>query len=144
VSFVKPVGENNEHPGYSALLAGQQHVAALVSLLQQSPYWHDTLIIVTYDEHGGRWDHVAPPAGDRWDRLARAGDSDLAVGETRLRRSHAVETASILALIEKLHHLAPLGKRDAAANPFGNAFDFTQTPRFAADGATAAVARARR
>lgn len=144
VSFVKPVGENNEHPGYSALLAGQQHVAALVSLLQQSPYWHDTLIIVTYDEHGGRWDHVAPPAGDRWGPGSRVPAILISPWVKHGFVDHTqYETASILALIEKLHHLAPLGKRDAAANPFSNAFDFTQTPRFAADGAAATVAHSR-
>ncbi len=65
VAFVKPAGADNEHPGYADLARGQQHVADLVKAVQQSPAWADTAIIVTYDENGGFWDHVAPPTGDR-------------------------------------------------------------------------------
>ena len=66
VSFIKPLGVDNEHPGYASLLAGQAHVASLVSAHQQSPEWRSTAVIITYDENGGRYDHVPPPAGDRW------------------------------------------------------------------------------
>ncbi|HKR83544.1 MAG TPA: alkaline phosphatase family protein, partial [Terriglobales bacterium] len=38
----------------------------VVDAVSHSPYWDDTAIIITYDEHGGRWDHVAPPVVDRW------------------------------------------------------------------------------
>jgi len=66
VSFIKPLGADNEHPGYATEMNGQQHAADLVSAIQNSPYWADTAIIITYDEHGGRWDHVAPPVVDKW------------------------------------------------------------------------------
>src|SRR6516164_10343363 len=62
----KALGPDNEHPGYAGLLQGQQHVADLVSAVEKSDYWEDTLIIVTYDEHGGRWDHVTPPVTGIW------------------------------------------------------------------------------
>jgi phospholipase C len=61
VCFIKPIGANNEHPNYSSMMQGQEHVAMIVQAIQNSPYWAHTLIIVTHDEHGGRWDHVAPP-----------------------------------------------------------------------------------
>jgi len=61
VTFIKALGPDNEHPGYAGLLQGQQHVADLVKAVHESDYWEDSLIIVTYDEHGGRWDHVTPP-----------------------------------------------------------------------------------
>ena len=67
VSFVKPIGKNNEHPGYTDEVTGQQHVADLVKAVQQSKVWKDCVIIVTYDENGGRWDHVPPPVrADGW------------------------------------------------------------------------------
>src|SRR5215468_6233051 len=66
VSFIKALGPDNEHPGYAGLLQGQQHVSDLVSAVKDSDYWGNTLIIVTYDEHGGRWDHVAPPVTGIW------------------------------------------------------------------------------
>jgi phospholipase C len=61
VSFIKPLGPDNEHPGYANLLQGQQHVADIVHAIQNSPDWASTAIIVTYDENGGRWDHVSAP-----------------------------------------------------------------------------------
>ena len=67
VVFIKPVGVNNEHPGYSSLQQGQAYVANLVQAVQNNPaLWAHTAIIITYDEHGGRWDHVTPPRRDVW------------------------------------------------------------------------------
>lgn len=53
VAFIKPIGANNEHPGYGDLLQGQKYVATLVKAVQDSAIWKDTVIIVTYDEGGG-------------------------------------------------------------------------------------------
>ncbi|HEY4438967.1 MAG TPA: acid phosphatase [Candidatus Elarobacter sp.] len=132
VSFIKPIGENNEHPGYASLLAGQQHVASLVQAIQSSPYWKNTAIIITYDEHGGRWDHVGPPSLDRWGPGSRVPLIVISPWAKHGFVDHTqYETVSILAFIEKLYNLSPLGTRDAAANPFSNVFDFTQVNPFA-------------
>jgi acid phosphatase len=64
VTFFKPQGNYNQHPGYANLIDGDQHLADLISKLQASPQWPGMLIIVTYDEFGGQWDHVGPPKGD--------------------------------------------------------------------------------
>jgi acid phosphatase len=64
VVFYKPVGFVNQHPGYANLTNGDSEVAAIVNLLQMSPQWPHMLIVVTYDEFGGQFDHVAPPKGD--------------------------------------------------------------------------------
>ena len=64
VAFYKPVGKNNEHPGYASLAEGDAHIAELVAKLQASPQWAHMLVVVTYDENGGQWDEVAPPKGD--------------------------------------------------------------------------------
>ena len=66
VSFVKPVGADSGHPKYGDVRRGEDHVAALVKAVQESDYWKDTVIVLTYDENGGFWDHVAPPTIDRW------------------------------------------------------------------------------
>ncbi|HKT20628.1 MAG TPA: acid phosphatase [Stellaceae bacterium] len=66
VTFYKPQGNLNEHAGYAAVLAGDQHIAETIAHLQKSPQWAHMLVIVTYDENGGFWDHAAPPKGDRW------------------------------------------------------------------------------
>jgi acid phosphatase len=64
VVFYKPVGLLNQHPGYSSLVVGDGEIAHVVDVLQHSPQWPHMLILVTYDEFGGQFDHVAPPKGD--------------------------------------------------------------------------------
>ena len=129
VAFVKPVGVDNEHPSYANLQKGQQHVADLVAAVCASPYWKDTAIVITYDENGGRWDHVAPPKIDQWGPGTRVPGIII----SPYARAHYIdhteyETVSILALIEKRWGLQSLGTRDARANPFLGAFDFAQAP----------------
>jgi acid phosphatase len=130
VSFIKPLGNDNEHPGYSSLAAGEQHVADLVSQIMNSPYWASTAIIITYDENGGRWDHVSPPGPfDRWGPGSRVPGIIISPFAKRGFVDHTqYETDSILALIEARWGLQPLGTRDANANPFKGAFTFTYGP----------------
>jgi acid phosphatase len=64
VTFYKPQGNLNEHPGYTNVSLGDNHVATVLQHLQASPQWANMLVIVTYDEMGGQWDHAAPPKGD--------------------------------------------------------------------------------
>jgi phospholipase C len=66
VVFYKPQGNLNEHPGYSNVLSGDEHLAELIAHLEKSPQWPHMVVLVTYDENGGFWDHVAPPKGDRF------------------------------------------------------------------------------
>jgi acid phosphatase len=66
VSFVKPIGAENEHPGYADVASGEQHAVDLIRAVRRSPDWEHTAIVVTYDENGGFWDHVPPPVADRW------------------------------------------------------------------------------
>lgn len=66
VAFYKPQGNLNMHPGYSDVDAGDRHIAGVVHALRNGPQWGKMLVIVTFDENGGWWDHVAPPRGDRW------------------------------------------------------------------------------
>ena len=129
VVFIKPIGADNEHPGYSDLLRGEQHVASLVKAVQDSAFWKDSVIIVTYDEGGGRWDHVPPPPGDRWGPGVRIPAIIISPYAKRGFVDHTTyETVSILKLIETRWNVASLGSRDAAANNLLNAFDFSQIP----------------
>ena len=118
VTFIKPLGPNNEHPGYADLLQGQQHVADIVDAVRNSEYWEHTLIVVTYDEHGGRWDHVAPPTNNGiWGDGSRV--PGIVIGPFAKR--HFVDhkqhdTLSILKTIELRFGLAPLSKYDARAS----------------------------
>jgi acid phosphatase len=64
VVFYKPQGNLNQHPGYAAIADGDAHIAELVEKLRAGPQWSSMVIVITYDEYGGAWDHVAPPQGD--------------------------------------------------------------------------------
>lgn len=127
VVFIKQIGEDNEHPGYSSLLRGQTATSELVNQLRGTPYWKSTVVIVTYDENGGRWDHVPPPVIDRWGPGTRVPTIIISPFAKKHFVDHTqYETASILALIEKRFKLKPLRSRDAIADPFSNVFDFNR------------------
>ncbi len=140
VSWVKPIGEDNEHPGYAALDTGEQWLANLVDTVQKSSVWQDTAIIVTYDENGGQWDHVAPPVVDKWGPGTRV---PLLVISPYAKKSFIdhdqMDTTSILAFIETRFGLKPLADRDAHANNMMGAFDFSQNPAQATQGAASAA-----
>jgi phospholipase C len=125
VSFLKPYGINNEHPGYTDVITGENYLADLVARIKASPIWKDCVVIITYDEHGGFWDHVAPPVIDRWGPGARVPGIIISPFCSKKGNNHVdhtqYETASILSFIEKRWNLAPLSTRDAAADPLSNA-----------------------
>jgi phospholipase C len=114
VSFIKPLGANNEHPGYADLATGESHVVELIDAVRESSDWSNTAIIVTYDENGGFWDHVAPPKTDEWgpgSRVPAIVISPFAKGGVD---STVYDTTAILKLIEQRWDLEPLTTRDAA------------------------------
>jgi phospholipase C len=127
VSFVKPSGAENEHPGYASEASGSDHLVDLLRAIRSGRCAKDTMIVVTYDEFGGQWDHVPPPgqAG------GPAGPSDQSGPGTRIpalilgarQRDDFVvdhtsyDTTSVLSTIERRYGLAPLSSRDAAAAP---------------------------
>jgi phospholipase C len=116
VSFVKPIGQDNQHPGYASVNDGSKWLATTIQKIQQSRYWGEVAVFVIWDEHGGLWDHVTPPVIDRWGpglRIPLLVISPFAkhgfVDHTRY------ETVSILRFIEGLYKLPPLNTRDANA-----------------------------
>jgi phospholipase C len=131
VSFIKPIGLENEHPGYTSESRGSDHLVDLLQTINKSACKRDTMVVVTYDEFGGQWDHVAPPgqggtAGphDQWGPGTRI---PALIVWPRLRGEFVVDhtqydTTSILTTIEHRYGLAPLGPRDAAVNDFSNVF----------------------
>ena len=133
VSFVKQFGANNEHPGYADVLQGQQATAAIVQAVQNSPDWSSTAIVITYDENGGRWDHVAPPTTDingvAWGDGTRVPLIVISPFSKGVGVVHAQEdTSSILKTIEEdftngqgLHNP---GNLDTKANDLLSNFQF--------------------
>jgi phospholipase C len=129
VSFVKPLGNENEHPGYSNVSSGEHHAVDLINAIRNGPQWKDTAIFVTYDENGGFWDHVPPPVVDGWGPGTRVPAIVISPYARKHFVDHTVyDTTSILAFIEHRWNLPPLSSRDANAADLTKAFDFTQSP----------------
>jgi len=125
VSFVKPLGINNEHPGYSDVYHGENHALELVNAVLNGPNAKDALIIVTYDENGGFWDHVAPPVIDKWGPGSRIPAIMISPFVKKGFVDHTqYETVSILSFIERRWGLKPLTERDKNANPLQHIFEF--------------------
>jgi phospholipase C len=125
VVFWKPIGELNEHPGYADTLSGDRHMREMIERIRTSPLWRGTVVVVTYDENGGFWDHVAPPHLDRWGPGSRVPTVIISPFAKRHHIDHTYyDTTSILKLIELRFGLAALGERDRGANALLGTLDF--------------------
>jgi acid phosphatase len=124
VTFYKPQGNLNEHAGYAAVLAGDEHMAEIVAHLERSPQWPHMLAIITYDENGGFWDHVAPPKADRWGPGSRVPAIIVSPFARRSQVDHTqYDTTSILRFITRrfaLPLLPGLAVRDAGLKDHGS------------------------
>jgi len=123
VVFYKPEGDVNQHPGYANLDAGDAHIADLVAKLEKSPQWKKMVIVITYDEFGGIWDHAPPPKGDKLGPGTRIPAIVISPFAKRHYVDHtAYDTASILRLIARrwdLPKLPGVAARDAALAAHG-------------------------
>src|SRR5206468_10338067 len=125
VAFIRPKGSESEHPG-DTFEHGEVLVAAtLVPAIMGSPAYQQNkvAIVLTYDEHGGRWDHVAPPnpltpastpgKADQFGPGSRVPAIIISPWARRCFVDHTgYDTTSIAAFIEKNWGLAPLSTRD--------------------------------
>ncbi|QHD04903.1 acid phosphatase [Pseudomonas sp. R76] len=109
VSFYKPQGNLNMHAGYADVASGDRHIARALKVLQESPQWKNMVVVVTVDENGGWWDHVAPPKGDRWGPGTRVPALVVSPFARKGTVDHTVyDTASILRLITRVFQLEKL------------------------------------
>jgi phospholipase C len=145
--FGSPNKETDEHPN-SNVEVGQKFVYGVVKALEASPNWSDSAFFLTYDEDGGFYDHVPPPAAVVPDSIApmlQPGDTVASFDHYGFRvplivmspysKPHFVSNVvsdhtSILKFIEDRYGLAPLTARDAAASDLTDYFDFS-APSFA-------------
>ena len=109
VAFYKPQGNLNEHAGYADVESGDRHIADVIAHLQKSPQWKNMVVIVTYDENGGFWDHVAPPKGDRFGPGTRIPTIIVSpFAKTGYVDHTQYDTTSILRFITRRYDLAAL------------------------------------
>lgn len=134
---------NDEHPPHD-LGYGERLIADVYNAVRSGPYWHNTLLIITYDEHGGCYDHVPPPAakspgapypdGFRFDyfgvRVPAVIVSPYVRKGSIIRPNGAVpfDHTSIISTLRRLHQFAPLTDRDAAAPSIFESSGFDPEP----------------
>jgi phospholipase C len=134
---------NSQHPNYDVAL-GEQLIHDVYYTLRNGPAWNQTLLIITYDEHGGCYDHVPPPtgavppdscAGEFGFDFTRFGVrvpavvvSPLITSGTVFRTTGTVplDHTSILKTVETRWGLPPLTARDAAAPDVGDVLTLTE------------------
>jgi acid phosphatase len=131
VSFIKPIGAENEHPGYASEHSGSSHLVDLLTSIENSRCAKNTMVVVTYDEFGGQWDHVSPPGQGGTpgphDNMGPSTRIPALVLSPRLRGDFVVDhtqhdTTSIMATIEHRFGLPPVSSRDAAVNDLSSVF----------------------
>jgi phospholipase C len=134
VAFVKGIGFDSEHPGVrDELSEGVAWATSVVSAIQASSVADETLILITYDEGGGYYDHVTPPATNTSDNQPYGTRVPMmAIGPFAKKNyvSHVVmEHSSIVKFIEYnwLGATGQLGTRDTNVNDLGDLLDPTAT-----------------
>jgi phospholipase C len=124
-------GANDDHPDHDIRL-GQALIGSIVAALGQSPQWSRCLFLVTYDEHGGFYDHVPPPETvDDHPEFRRLGIRvpAIAIGPT-VRRGCALddvfEHSSVVATATRRFDLEPLNARAAQVSDLSRCIDPTR------------------
>ncbi|WP_434630984.1 acid phosphatase [Chromobacterium sp. CV08] len=109
VAFYKPQGNLNMHAGYSDVESGDRHVSNVLQHLISGPQWKNMVVVITHDENGGWWDHVAPPKGDRWGPGSRIPAIVVSPFAKKGHVDHSFyDTTSIIRFISRLHGLPEL------------------------------------
>jgi len=137
VSWVIPAVQNSDHAGETDRTGGPSWVASIVNAVGNSAYWSNTAIIVTWDDWGGWFDHVAPSQvinnGTNWGsgylygfRVPLIVISPYAKAAYISHVTH--DFGSILNFIEQNFRLSSLGYADAHADALSDCFNWGQTP----------------
>jgi phospholipase C len=125
-------GGSSQHPT-DDVYGGEGLIKAVYEAIRNSPAWNTSLLIITYDEHGGYYDSVAPPAAPAPDDGSGSGlnESGFAFDQYGVRvptvvispwigagtvDSQAYDHSSVAATVERLFAFTHLTERDASAN----------------------------
>ena len=144
-TFLEPswnASGNSQHPNYD-VAAGEQFLHDIYVALRNGKAWNSTLLIITYDEHGGCYDHVAPPSGATPPGDGTVGEhgfdftrfglrvpavlvSPLIAPDTVFRGSGPIDHTSVLKTISERWGTQPLTQRDQAAASLGDVITLAQ------------------
>jgi phospholipase C len=128
VSWVIPTATSSDHAA-STDGSGPSWVASIVNAIGSSPYWANTAILITWDDWGGWYDHVAPTIFNSYQygfRVPLIVVSPYAKAGYVSHVQH--DFGSILKFIEANWGLPSMGYADARADDLSDCFDLNQTP----------------
>ncbi|HZU95228.1 MAG TPA: alkaline phosphatase family protein [Planctomycetota bacterium] len=130
VTWIRPAPLVCEHPGVSSVTAGAAWTKAVVNEIGASQYWDHCAILITFDDYGGWYDHVAPP---QLDYLGLGFRVPCIIVSPYAKKGFVdktqLEHASLCKFAETIFGLPAMSTRDAQSADMTEAFDFTQPPR---------------
>ena len=128
VSWVTPFPANSDHAGTNDG-SGPSWVTAIVNTIGQSKYWNSTVILLTWDDWGGWYDHVVPPSYNSYELGFRVPLVLISPYAKHGYVSHVQhEFGSILKFIETNYGLGSLGTTDTRSDDLGDMLDYSQQP----------------
>ncbi len=148
-AIIDPNFDTGSEENPQDIAQGEAFVAQVVNAVMNSPAWPSTLLVWTFDEHGGWYDHVPPPAAIAPDAIAPlvpAGESAYngfnqygfrvpavvvsPYSVPNLVSSTVHDHTSVLAMVERKWNLPALTYRDANANDLTDLIDLSTPPAF--------------
>jgi phospholipase C len=132
VTFIKPNDLNSEHPGVGDVARGQKWTRDIIDAIGNSPEWAHSAIILTWDDYGGFYDHVAPPQVDGFGLGFRVPAIIISpFAKQGVVQHDRREFSSIAKFCERVFNLPAMTARDGdpATDDLMSAFDFAQAPR---------------
>jgi phospholipase C len=127
VTWITPTFENSDHTPANVCV-GEGWTVQVINAIMQSQFWNSTAIFVTWDDFGGFYDHVAPPALDYFGLGMRVPLIIVSPYVKAGTVQHSLfEFSSLLGFTEKLFDLPAMTERDLKANDMMLAFNFNQT-----------------
>jgi phospholipase C len=128
VSWLVTSAAQSDHPPFS-MCVGQRWAQQQIDAVMRGPDWASTVIVLTWDDFGGFYDHVAPPHVGPTGFGMRVPAIIISPYARRTYVDHTLyDFNSILRFIEDRFALPALGSGDASANSIINSLDLTQAP----------------
>jgi len=133
VSFIDLNSQNNEHPP-DDIRAGEADVANIINAVRTGPAWKSSIILLTWDEGGGFYDHVTPPAATPPDNIPPGMCADNSNPPGSQTPGNGAQCSDSATEAQKLCSMAMSGEQCAGFNQYGIRLPFVVISPFAKPG----------